>query len=214
MLLHGLGLRSWAMWPLERTLAREGYHVINLTYPSRRLPLEKLGGEWLPARLREHGVTEAPRVHFVTHSMGGIVLRVWLHGQAVPPNFGRVVMLAPPNAGSEVVDRLKNFPPFRWITSVNGARLGTGGDSLPRTLGPWPAASGELGIIAGDRTFNPLFHAWLPGPNDGQVPVSSARLDGMSDFLVLHHSHTWLAWRGETLAQVRAFLRHGRFSRG
>ena len=214
VLLHGLGLRSWAMWPLERSLARDGYRVVNLTYPSRRVPLERLGAEWLPARLRERGVSAAPRIHFVTHSMGGILLRTWLRNQGVPPNLGRVVMLAPPNAGSEVVDRLRDAPVFRWFTSVNGPRLGTGADSFPRTLGPWPGPAGGLGIIAGDRTFNPLFSAWLPGANDGKVSVASARLDGMGDFLVLHHSHTWLAWRADTHAQVKAFLRDGRFSRG
>jgi len=213
VLLHGLGLRGWAMWPLQRALAREGYRVVNLTYPSRRVPLEQLAGTWLPANLRARGVSAAPRVNFVTHSMGGIVLRAWLRADGVPANLGRVVMLAPPNAGSEVVDHLMDFPPFRWITSVNGPRLGTGANSFPRTLGPWAGPAGSLGIIAGDRTFNPLFHAWLPGANDGKVSVANARLDGMGDFIVLHHSHTWLAWRGETLAQVKAFLRIGRFSR-
>ncbi len=213
VLLHGLGLRSWAMWPLQHALEGAGYRVLNLTYPSRRVPLEKLGGEWLPARLRERGVGPDTPVDFVTHSMGGIVLRAWLRADGVPANLGRVVMLAPPNAGSEVVDRLMGFPPFRWITSVNGPRLGTDANSFPRTLGPWPGPAGGLGIIAGDRTFNPLFHAWLRGANDGKVSVASARLDGMGDFIVLHHSHTWLAWRGETLGQVKAFLREGKFSR-
>jgi hypothetical protein len=212
VLLHGLGLGGWAMARLAAALARDGYRVVNLTYPSRGLPLEQLGGEWLPARLREHGATDAPRLHFVTHSMGGIVLRVWLRDAAAPANLGRVVMLAPPNAGSAVAERLNNFPPFLWFTGVNGRRLGTGPDSLPRTLGPWPAAAGELGIIAGDRTLNPLFSAWLDGPNDGKVAIASARLAGQTDFLVLHHSHTWLQWRAETFTHVRAFLRTARFT--
>jgi triacylglycerol lipase len=211
VLLHGLGLRGWAMSRLGHTLAREGYQVVNLTYKSRTVPLEQLGGEWLPAQLQAARVLDAPRLHFVTHSMGGIVVRQWLRGAAAPANLGSVVMLAPPNSGSEVVDHLLHFPPFRWITSVNGRRLGTGANSVPRSLGPWPAGAGKLGVIAGDFSLNPLFSFWLPGPDDSKVSVASARLEGMSDFIVLHHSHTWLQWRGATIRQVSAFLRHGTF---
>jgi pimeloyl-ACP methyl ester carboxylesterase len=236
VLLHGLGLGSWAMKRFEHALRREGYRVVNISYGSRWTPLETLAGSWLPRTLHETGADSAPRLHFVTHSMGGIVLRLWLHQQtadsprvSVPATataaslagtalsmpstrLGRVVMLAPPNAGSEVAERLRRFPPFRWFTGVNGARLGTGSDSLPRSLGPWPAGAAPLGIIAGNHSFNPLFSAWLPGPDDGKVAVASTRLDGMSDFVVLHHSHTWLQWRRETVRQTLAFLRHARFA--
>lgn len=211
VLLHGLGLRGWAMGRLEAGLAREGYRVINLTYPSRTMPLEQLAGEWLPAQLSQHGVAEATRLHFVTHSMGGIVVRMWLRAQGAPSNLGRVVMLAPPNGGSAVADRMKKFAPFRAYLGLNGSRLGTDDASIPRSLGPWPAGAGELGVIAGDRSINPLFSAWLQEPNDGAVAVTTTRLAGMSDFIVLHHSHTMLPWRGETLRCVWAFLRDGRF---
>lgn len=211
VLLHGLGLGGWAMARLEHALEREGYRVINLSYPSRTLPLEELARDWLPAQLAAHAAAGAARLHFVTHSMGGIVVRTWLREHPPPPNLGRVVMLAPPNAGSEVADRLQAFPPFRWFTGVNGRRLGTAPDALPRALGPWPAAHVELGIVAGDRTLNPLFAAWLPGPDDGKVSVAATHLAGERDHVVLHHSHTWLAWRRETAERVRRFLRAGKF---
>ena len=216
VLLHGLGLGDWAMARLERSLRTEGYRTVNLTYPSRTMPLEQLAVEWLPAQLRTRGVAAAPRIHFVTHSMGGIVLRAWLreeqrkNGGRPPANLGRVVMLAPPNQGSAVADRLRRFPPFRWFTGVNGVRLGTGADSLPRALGPWPAGI-DLGVIAGDRSLNPLFSAWLDGANDGKVSVASTRLAGMRDHLVLPHSHTWLQWRADTARAVGRFLQHGCF---
>lgn len=230
VLLHGLGLGSWAMARFEHDLRREGYRVVNISYDSRGTPLEQLAGSWLPRVLHDTGTDSAPRLHFVTHSMGGIILRLWLHQTmesqsaqtsdpttnsqfpTTPGRLGRVIMLAPPNAGSEVADRLRNFPPFRWFTGVNGARLGTSPDSLPRALGPWPAGAGQLGVIAGNHSFNPLFSTWLPGPDDGRVSVASTRLDGMSDFLILRHSHTWLQWRRETIRQACAFLRDGRFS--
>jgi len=212
VLLHGLGLRSWAMARLARALRADGYRVLNLSYPSRTLPLEQLASDWLPAQLRAAGFAPTSRVNFVTHSMGGIVVRLYRRGHPAD-HLGRVVMLAPPNHGSEVVDHLDGLAPFRWFTGVNGARLSTGAASVLRPLGPWPAGAGELGIIAGDRSFNPLFSAWIDGPDDGKVGVARARLAGMSDFIVLHHSHTWLQWSRDTGDQVRAFLRDGKFSR-
>jgi triacylglycerol lipase len=211
VLLHGLGRSSWAMSYLASGLEREGYVVVNVSYPSRTLPIEAIAAEWLPKILRESGADRATRVHFVTHSMGGIVLRQWLSHQPAPPNLGRVVMIAPPNAGSEVTERLAKFPPFRWFTGVNGRRLGTRATDLPKMLGPWPAGAPALGIIAGDRTLNPLFSAWLPGPDDGKVTVASTRLAGMTDAVTVHHSHTWLMWRKDTAEQVLSFLREGRF---
>ena len=216
VLLHGIGLGAWAMARLEHSLRAAGYRTINFTYPSRSLPLERLAAEWLPAQLRTRGFDTAQRVHFVTHSMGGIVVRAWLREEQrknngrPPAGLGRVAMLAPPNQGSAVADRLRRFPPFRWFTGVNGARLGTGADSLPCTLGPWPDGI-DLGVIAGNRALNPLFSAWLGGPNDGKVSVASTRLAGMRDHLLLPHSHTWLQWRAETARAVGHFLQHGRF---
>ena len=209
VLLHGLGLNRVAMFRIARTLRREGYRVINVSYPSRSLPVEELGERWLPELLRSHDVVTAARVHFVTHSMGGIIVRVWLRDSALP-NLGRIVMLAPPNHGSEVADRLRGFPPFRVFTGVNGKRLGKGADSVPLKLGP---VSAKVGIIAGNRSLNPLFSAWIAGPDDGKVSVESARLEGMRDFKIMPHSHTWLQWRRDVVKEVSAFLRTGAFTR-
>ena len=215
VLLHGLGRTRFSMARLACELDRQGYRVINATYPSRSQSLESLATEWLPTTLR--GTATAPRVHFVTHSMGGIVLRLWLRECGAPPNLGRVVMLAPPNAGSEITDRMAAHTSFRWATGVNGRRLGTDADALPRTLGAWPkpapGSESALGIIAGDRSLNPLLSAGLPAPNDGKVSVASSHLTGEHDPLVLPYSHTWLGWRTGTIRQVSAFLRRGEFLR-
>ncbi len=207
ILLHGLGRTRWSFWRMERALRQDGYQVINVTYPSREKSVEELARDFLaPLVAAQAG---APRLHFVTHSMGGILLRCYLRDHPVP-NLGRVVMLAPPNAGSELADRLKPTWLYRTVNGPAGQQLGT--DGLPRALGPWPAGAGELGIIAGDVSLNPFFSAALPGPNDGKVTVARARLEGMRDFLVVPRSHTWLAWRGPVIAQVRTFLRTGRFA--
>ena len=210
VLLHGFAMGCWAMWPIARALRAEGYRVVNLTYPSRRLPMEELAGDWLPRRLRAAGIGEAAPLHFVSHSMGGLFIRFYLrdHPSAL---VGRTVMIAPPNAGSEVVDHLRASAFFRWFAGRNGQRLGTGPGSLAGSLGPWPATAGPLGVIAGDHSLNPVFGRWLGGPNDGKVSLRSTRLEGMSAYCILPHSHTWLCWRGDTIAQVLEFLRTGRF---
>jgi len=206
ILLHGLGRTRWSLWRVEQTLRRDGYYVINLTYPSREQSVEKLAQDFLAPLIAAQDA--APRLHFVTHSLGGIILRCYLRDHAVA-NLGRVVMLAPPNAGSELTDRLQSTWLYRTVNGPAGQQLGTAG--LPAALGPWPGSAGQLGIIAGDRSLNPLFSLWLPGPSDGKVTVARARLEGMTDFLTVHSSHTWLAWRREVSSQVEAFLRSGRF---
>lgn len=219
VLLHGLGRTSFSMSHLAAELGREGYRVVNLSYPSRTKSLEQLATQWLPEQLAALGASTAAgsglasaRVHFVTHSMGGIVVRLWLRECGAPANLGRVVMLAPPNSGSEISDRLERFPPFRWFTGANGRRLTTEPDALPRSLGAWPEERVALGVIAGDRALNPLMAAWLPAPNDGKVTVASTHLAGERDHVVVPYSHTWLAWRRGAIAQVKAFLRDGKFA--
>ncbi len=215
VLLHGLGLGGWAMLRLAHALRSEGYRVLNLSYRSQTVPMEILAQDWLPDKLRQHQVNlrTGPDLFFVTHSMGGLVLRSWVDLNGPPPVLRRAVMIAPPNQGTRIVDRIGHWPLFRLFTGVNGRRLGTGSDSIPGRLGPWPKPGPELGIIAGDFSLNPWL-AYLAGkPGDGKVTVENSKLEGMTDHLVLHHSHTWLQYRREPIEQVIAFLRDGRFER-
>ena len=215
VLLHGIGVNGWTMARLGSALTRDGFHVVNLSYPSRTVPLETLAREWLPAQLAAHVPAASPRLHFVTHSMGGILLRTWLAeqrraGAALPAKLGRVVMLAPPNAGSEAADRLGRVWLFRALLGPNLARLGTAPDHLPKALGPWPAAA-ELGIITGNRSANPLASVWVPKPNDGPVSVANSHLAGELAHRVLPVSHTGILFRTATARAVSTFLRAGRF---
>ncbi|MBX3737058.1 MAG: alpha/beta fold hydrolase [Candidatus Didemnitutus sp.] len=207
VLLHGVAMSGWVMRPLERALSRAGYRVINLSYPSRRTPLEQVADEFLPAELKRRGALAAPRLHFVTHSMGGIVTRLYLRDHR-PANLGRVVMLGPPNHGSPAADRAGRSPWMRTIMGVNMPRLGTGPDGVVRTLGP---ADYELGVIAGTRLINPLFRGVMPRPHDGVVTVESAKLEGMRDFRAVPYSHTGMLWRRPVIDAALAFLRTGRF---
>ena len=216
VVLHGLGLGKWAMKRVATSLEAEDYRVVNLSYESRKIPLEKLVNTWLPEQLKAHGIglsaADAP-LNFVTHSMGGIVLRGWLKSQSViPSNLKRVVMFAPPNQGSSLVDRIGTWKAFKISTGVNGVRLSTAPDSYPRQIGPWPDGP-ELGIIAGNSPINPLLAYWTGGPGDGKVRVAETKLDGMSDHIVMSYSHTWIQYRRKPIDQVVRFLHVGKFKR-
>lgn len=192
------------------TLRRHGYAVVNRSYPWRSQTIARIASEWLPAQLAG---CAGSRLHFVTHSMGGIVVRQWLASCGAPANLGRIVMLAPPNGGSELPDRFKTFAPYRWVLGPNSVALGCAPHNLPRALGQWPAHRHALGIIAGNRSANPFLGQLVPKPHDGKVSVAATHLAGERDHITLPFSHPWLGWRRPTLRQIVAFLREGRFDR-
>ena len=215
VLLHGLGRGPASMWPLAQSLRREGYRVVSVSYPSRRASIPELAEQALgPVFENAAGPgtsSGSGRVHVVTHSLGGILVRRYLHDHGVPPSLGRVVMLAPPNQGSEIVDTLAGWGLYARINGPAGVDLGTAPAQAPAALGPLPSEV-EAGVIAGDFSWNPLFSALIPGADDGKVAVARTHVVGETDHVVLPYSHTWLMNRAETRRQVAAFLRTGRFA--
>lgn len=223
VVLHGLGRTRRSMAKLALRLAARGYAVENVSYPSRQAPIERLAtgvvGPLIEQRLAEVGETERP-VHFVTHSLGGILTRFYLRASGAERSgrlptghpLGRVVMLAPPNQGSEVADWLQQTRLPRALFGPAICQLGTDPDSVPSALNKGGGVPYQVGVIAGDRSINPILSTRIPGPNDGKVSLERTRLEGMTDFIVVPRTHTFIMVAEEVIEQVAHFLERGRFS--
>lgn len=205
MLVHGLGRSAGAFALLEDSLRRAGYETANVNYPSTRLGIVEHADN-LERIIRS--LDGCQTLSFVTHSLGALVVRDLLARASDWRDrivVRRLVMIAPPNRGSQFADRLKELPAYRWLTGASGQDLTTA--SAARL----PIPEIEFGIIAGGRGeingFNPL----LEGDNDGFVTVAETALDGARDFMLVRTTHGLVDDHPQTIDATLSFLRNGRF---
>ncbi len=207
ILLHGLVRSNSSMEKIEEKLKAEGYQTVNHDYPSTDFTIADLAMNEIPKAIEECNQCQPKKIHFVTHSLGGILIRYFLEHNEVE-DLGRVVMLSPPNQGSEAVDELSNMPGFDLFNGPAGDELGTDENSVPVSLG---AADFEVGIITGNESVNLILSQLIPGEDDGKVSVANAKLEGMTDFLVVPHSHTFIMKSDAVIEQILCFLKNGSF---
>lgn len=208
VLLHGLWQTNKSMQKLEHNLLRRGFHVVNIDYSSRKYVIEELAAQ-VGEKISECCSSTEGKIHFITHSMGGIILRSYLKDNKIH-QLGRVVMLSPPNQGCELVDKLGGNFIFNGIFGPSGKQLGTEASSVPNSLGP---ADFELGIITGNKSDNFLLSLLIPGKDDGRVSVKRSKIEGMDDFLVVPYGHIFIMKKPDVMEQAVYFLDNGHFKR-
>jgi hypothetical protein len=203
ILIHGLAAHSCLMGKMEKALRGAGYLTENLDYPSRKHTIPVLAEKFVGKAVCRCRNRSNGQIHFLTHSMGGIMVRHYLSCNIVS-SPGRVVMLAPPNHGSEIVDRLIGNLWFRWLLGPAGCSLGTGQKGIIHQLGE---VDYSLGIITGNQSFDFLCSWMLPRPNDGKVSLDSAKLKGMDDFLIVPYGHSFIMRKRKVIEEVIYFLK-------
>lgn len=208
ILLHGLARSSLSMERMKWFLEDNGYPVANVDYPSRDFKIKELATIAIEDGLQQcRAMKSIERVHFVTHSLGGILVRYYFSENELD-SLGRVVMLAPPNQGSAAVDELQEWPGFEWLNGPAGYQLGKGEESVPLQLG---TPNFEFAVIAGDESIDPVTSAVLEDPDDGRVSVSDTFLEGMRDFRLVGSSHAFIMQKSDVFELVKSFLETGAF---
>lgn len=209
VLLHGLCRTDSSMRKMAASLKDAGFIVENVAYPSRTAVIEKLSDDAIGAALKSENLKDCKKIHFVTHSLGGILVRSYF-ARHDRDRLGRVVMLGPPNQGSEVVDSLKSWYFFQKLNGPAGGELGTEAASVPNALGP---VNFECGVIAGDRSINWINSlAMINGTDDGKVSVERTKVAGMKEHLVVHTTHTFMMRNKKVIAATIRFLKKGTFA--
>lgn len=203
VLLHGLWRSLWAMDPIARHLHNEGFHTVNLPYPSFRQGLDQIT-ENIYQELILH--SKGGPIHFVTHSLGGIVLRKLLH-ELPREQTGRIVMLAPPNQGCEIIDWLDGYKPLKSLLGPAGHALHRGKVDVPII-----DITTDTAVIMGQRCAIPFFKRLLEPNNDGIVSVDSGKMEGINEFHVVDSDHTFITTEPEVMKIATQFIQRGQSS--
>lgn len=198
VLLHGMGRTSVSLWILEARLEKAGYSVLKFSYSASAESLDEMSAR-LDTFLREE--VQTGRYHFIGHSLGNIIVRNAFK-RKLRPGLGRMVMLAPPNEPAFMAEAFREMPLYQWLSGDSGQKLSS--EEFYKTL---PVPGIEFGVIAGDRGHGLITNE----ANDGIITVESTKLPGMKDWILLHHTHTFLMNSRDTAEQCVHFLKNGAF---
>ncbi|HRE31942.1 MAG TPA: alpha/beta fold hydrolase [Candidatus Berkiella sp.] len=206
VLLHGIGRTSRSMRRIEKSLQQQ-YQTLNIDYPSRQYTTLS-SAEHIYQQLLTVSNIDNLTIHFVTHSMGGLMVRLLLNKYPLE-KVQRIIMLGPPNQGSEVADFIY---PYKFFQNFYGPAL----EELTTIYAkshPFPAlpAYCELGIIAGNLNIDPICYFILPPGNDGKVTLENTKMDKMTDHLILRTSHSFMMYNAQVIQQISYFLGNGCF---
>ncbi len=194
------------MIPIEEDLQKDGYRTINISYPSRKYSIDEISSKHVHPLINTNGCS---KVHFIGHSMGGVVTRYYLANYSVK-NLGKVILIASPSQGSEIVQKLSTT---NWLAKILGPgclELAKGSPLLTSLAKPYY----EVGIISADISINPITSLFfLPGPDDGTITVASTFLDNMSDHTIISSTHTMVLKHPLTYYQIKHFLENGKFDK-
>ncbi|MFA5947539.1 MAG: alpha/beta hydrolase [Candidatus Gracilibacteria bacterium] len=206
-LLHGLARSSKSMEPLAKSLNDIGYTTINIKYSSTKYNIETLSEKFLKPIVNEYCTEKNKKINFVTHSLGGIVVRQFLSKNTLE-NLNKIIMIAPPNKGSEIADFVTKIPIVRSFYGPALKQLGTDKNSLPLKI---IDSQYTLGIIAGNISYNPLFSYFLPDKDDGKVSVEKTKMNLMTDFIEVKSTHTFIMQNKKVIELVKKFLKDEKF---
>ena len=206
VLVHGLGRTRDSLNGIQAALDRAGYITAGINYPSTRRTLAEHAAQLTAVLDRLEGVQT---VSFVTHSLGGLVVRAALAQDGAWESrlqVGRLVMLAPPSSGSSFADAVDEFLPAQILLGPAAHELAM------EEIRNIPSPDCSFGIIAaggpGSDGWNPL----LEGDDDGVVSVEETRLEGADDFLLVRGLHTFLMKDDQVIQATLRFLETGSFS--
>ena len=198
ILLHGQGRTRLSMVILSKRFRSTGYQTANFPYNQTSDSLDEISDQ-LIGFIREKVKTTS--YHLIGHSLGNIIIRNAFR-EEYPAGLGKIVMLAPPNQPAHLAKLLTKNLIYRWFTGDSGQKLSE--EEFYRDL---PAPTVPFGVIAGDKGQSLTFSE----PNDAVVTVESTKLEGMADWLLLHHGHTFIMNCKDTFEYCQHFIERGRF---
>jgi len=194
ILIHGLKRSSLSMKKLEKHFSKLEYIVLNFNYPSSKFKIGKLSKNYLKPFIEKNCNDKKKKINFITHSLGGILLRYFLANNKLK-QLNKIVMLAPPNKGSKYADFFSKIKLANMIMGPALKQLKTDKNSIPNKI--ITKQTNKIGIIAGKF--------------DDKVPADFAKLKGMADFLIVPHVHSFIMYGDKVIEASENFLKNGEF---